>query len=229
MGILVESLIDSDAQLRAVYAEVRRRVAKGPADAGHDVGHLLRVATWALKLAGPDVDVREAAAAGLLHDIVNVPKDSPLRSRASEFCAKGAKEILDMVGWAPDGVARIAEAILDHSYSRGATPRSALGRALQDADRLEALGAIGIMRCISTGAAMGGRYFHPTDPWAQARPLDDRAFSVDHFFVKLLKLPDTMQTPAGEAEARRRAQVLVGFLEQLGEELGHSLPQRLLP
>src|SRR5690606_30561874 len=116
-----------------------------------------------------------AIAAALLHDIVNVPKDSPLRAQASELCATEAARMLAEIsrslsaawpaahpfpatvaggpgpdphsapriegglGFTPHVIADIAQAIRDHSFSRGATPESALGRALQDADRLEAV------------------------------------------------------------------------------------------
>lgn len=92
--------------------------------------------------------------------------------------------------------------------------------ALQDADRLEALGAIGIMRVFSTGAGMGAKYFHDSDPWAKNRELDDRVYSVDHFRAKLLGLEAAMNTEWGRREATRRTEVLRDFLRRLGEEIG---------
>ena len=129
------------------------------------------------------------------------------------------------LGFAPDAAERVADAIRDHSFSRGAIPATALGRALQDADRLEALGAIGLLRCITTGVRLGGEWFHAEDPWAEARALDDTRWSVDHFFAKLLQLPATMRTAAGRAEAERRAGFLHAFLEQLGGELDRPPPR----
>jgi uncharacterized protein len=199
----------------SLLEEVRARAGDDP---GHDLGHLLRVAKWTIRL-GEGIDPREAAAAGLLHDIVNVPKDSPERPKASERCAAEARGILARHGFAPDAVERICEAIRDHSYSRGAVPSSPLGRALQDADRLEALGAIGVMRTVSCGTRMGSSYFHPEDPFAERRAPDDRRWMIDHFFVKLLRLADTMTTDAGRREAERRTAFLRAFLRQLGEEL----------
>ena len=75
---------------------------------------------------------------------------------------------------------------------------------MQDADRLEALGVIGTFRCIATGVRFGAQFFDAADPWAVNRPLDDKRFSVDHFFTKLLKLPETFQAVEGRAEAERR-------------------------
>ncbi len=193
-------------------------------DPGHDLEHCLRVAGWTLRCAEAGVEAREALAAALLHDVVNVPKDDPRRAEASLLSAAEARRVLPPHGFGAEAVLRVVEAIEDHSYSRGAAPRSALGRALQDADRLEALGALGLCRTISTGARMGARYFEAADPWARARALDDRRYSVDHFFTKLLRLPGTLHTEVGRAEAARRAAFLERFLDQLADELGIARP-----
>lgn len=216
--------IAADPALSTLLDEARAR-DRGD-DPTHDVDHALRVALGALRLGGARVDAREAIAAALLHDAVNPPKDSSERATASERSAALARERLPSAGFAPDAIERIADAIRDHSFSRGAAPDTALGRALQDADRLEALGAIGLLRCVSTGVTMGGAWFDGGDPFAEDRPLDDARFSVDHFFAKLLKLPATMRTDAGRAEAERRAAFLRAFLAQLAGELGRELPKR---
>ncbi len=214
--------IAADPALEALLAEARAR--DDGSDPTHDVAHALRVAHWTIRLGGAEVDAREAIAAALLHDAVNPPKDSPERTLASGKSATLARERLPAAGFAPDAVARIADAIRDHSFSRGAVPDSPLGRALQDADRLEALGAIGLLRCVSTGVRMGGAWFHPDDPFAESRPLDDTRWSVDHFAAKLLRLPATMRTTAGRVEAERRAAFLREFLARLAAELGRDAP-----
>ena len=201
--------------LQRLFAEVEQRL---DADAAHDIGHLLRVADWTVRLC-PDVEPRTSIAASLLHDIVNVPKNHVDRPVASERSADVARELLPPLGFDARTTELIAEAIVDHSFSRGAIPRSALGRALQDADRLEALGVIGTFRCIATGVRFGARFFDDADPWAINRPLDDKRFSVDHFFTKLLTLPATFQTIEARAEADRRVAVMYTLLDALGEEL----------
>ncbi len=214
------AVIAEDAALGALLERARALLDDDP---GHDLEHCLRVAGWALRCGGERVAKREAIAAALLHDVVNVPKNDPRRVQASALSAIEARTILPAHGFDEDAIERIAEAIEDHSYSRGAAPRSDLGRALQDADRLEALGALGLFRTISTGTRMGARYFDPSDPFADARPLDDRRFSVDHFFTKLLRLPETLTTEAGRAEARSRVAFLEEVLAQLARELGRPL------
>ena len=215
------AFIAADAALATLLAEARGR---DDGDRSHDLAHALRVALWTVRLGGDRVAAREAVAAALLHDAVNPPKSGPERARASEMAAALATRRLGELGFAPAAVTRIAAAIRDHSWSRGAVPGDALGCALQDADRLEALGAIGLLRCVSTGVRMGGAWFHPDDPWASSRPLDDTRYSVDHFYAKLLLVPDSMRTVAGRTEAGRRAAWLKAFLEQLGGELGDPAP-----
>ncbi len=241
----LEARIAADPALAVLLDESRARDAAAAApDPTHDTAHALRVAHWTLRLGGGEVrggevgggevggdeaggdkvDAREAIAAALLHDAVNPPKDSPERALASARSADLARERLALLGFAPAAIERVADAIRDHSFSRGAVPATPLGRALQDADRLEALGAIGLLRCISTGVRMGGAWFHAHDPWAEARPLDDASYSIDHFFTKLLTLPATMRTEAGRAEAERRVVFLREFLAHLGGELGRPAP-----
>jgi uncharacterized protein len=212
-------LIEADPGLHHVLAAVESREA---ADAGHDVAHSLRVALWMLRLGSANIDRRECIAAALLHDAVNLPKDSPQRASASVLSAALAAEVLPAAGFHADAVVAISQAIEDHSYSRGAVPRSELGRVLQDADRLEALGALGVLRTATCGARLGARYLDLHDPWARRRDLDDRRFTVDHFFAKLLLLEETFHTEAGRAEARRRTAFLRQFLSELGEEIGEA-------
>ncbi|MCH2172943.1 HD domain-containing protein [Myxococcota bacterium] len=218
--------IEGNERLSSLLGIVEARMDDDP---GHDLDHCLRVALWTLRLGAGEFDDQRAVAAALLHDIVNVPKNSPERSRASEKCAQVAREVLEPLGFGSSAVQEICDAIRDHSYSRGSVPTSSLGRCLQDADRLEAVGAIGVMRTISTGVRMNAAYFHGTDPWARERPLDDAAYSVDHFYAKLLRLAPSMLTERGREEAIRRSRFMEAFLAQLGDELAQPPPPSRYP
>jgi uncharacterized protein len=214
--LLIE-LIAASPRLSDLLVLAERELSREP---GHDLEHALRVALGTLHLGAEAIAADEAIAAALLHDLGSLPKDHPDRSHSSELSATLALAVLEERGWQQPAQERIASAIRTHSFSRGEAPDCELGCALQDADRLEALGALGLLRTIATGVSMGAGFFDPTDPWAEHRALDDRSFTIDHFFAKLLLLPTTMLTSGGRLEAQQRATTLVGFLTALSHELG---------
>jgi uncharacterized protein len=114
----------------------------------------------------------------------------------------------------------IAHAIEAHSFSAGLTARTLEARVVQDADRLDAIGAVGLARCLMLSGAMNRPLYAPDDPFCEARRPDDGAYAVDHFYTKLLKLESSMQTESGRREARQRTDYLRGFLGQLRHEIG---------
>lgn len=189
-------------------------------DPGHGLVHLGRVVATATRLAeeeGARMDVVFPAA--WLHDCVHVAKDSPDRPRASQMAAGHARRFLEAAGYPADCLPHIAHAIEAHSYSAGIVPRTVEAKIVQDADRLDALGAIGIARCIAVGVALGRPLYEPDDPFCENRAADDRGASVDHFYTKLLKLAETMQTAAGRREAARRTAFIHAFITQLRSEI----------
>ena len=113
----------------------------------------------------------------------------------------------------------VAHAIEAHSFSARVAPRSLEARVLQDADRLDALGAVGLARCLMLGGELGRPLYVAADPFCAHRPPDDLAATVDHFYTKLLHLAERFQTPSGRAEAARRTIVLRQFLQELDHEL----------
>ena len=90
---------------------------------------------------------------------------------------------------------------------------------VQDADRLDSLGAIGIARCLLVGGHLKRPLCDYSDPFCDEREPDDSLFTLDHFYAKLFKLPDTMQTEAGRVEAHHRAERMRGYLDQLRAEI----------
>ncbi|MDG1481503.1 MAG: HD domain-containing protein [Myxococcota bacterium] len=209
---------------QALLARVQPRLAE-ETDLAHDLDHVLRVYRWAVRLAeesGVDTDL--AGAAALVHDLVNVPKESAQRSMGSALSAAAGAEVLPEVGYTPDEVEQIVSAVATCSWSRGLPPASPLGAILQDADRLDAIGAVGIARNFACAQAMAsrgtsGRFYDPEDPLGQsARALDDKRNAADHYPIKLLRLAQTMHTPTAKAEAAHRHAFLLAFLEQLGRE-----------
>lgn len=157
--------------------------------------------------------------AAWLHDCVTVAKDSPERCSASRLAAGQAEGWLREWGWAEALLPEIAHAIEAHSFSAGIAPRTVEARVVQDADRLDALGAVGLARCLMLGGELGRPLYVPEDPFAERRPPDDHRACLDHFFTKLLGLSATMQTAAGKIEAVRRTEFLHGYLRQLRSEI----------
>lgn len=205
----------AEESLRAL-AELRCRDA-GPA---HDWSHVERVTRLAHEIAvaeGADVEIARAAA--LLHELWNYPKDHPDRARSGDVAAEHAAVALREAGQVRL-VEPVAACIREHAWSKGVTPSSLEGRVLQDADRLDAIGAIGVARCFATAGELGGKLYAPRDPMCAARAPDDRAFAIDHFFAKLLRIPDRLHTPAARALAAPRVAAMRAFLHAFAEELG---------
>jgi uncharacterized protein len=201
-------------------AEVTRQWSAHPADGAHDLGHLRRVWKQAQLIAMDEAcDLQVLLPAAMFHDLVNLPKSHPDRARASTLSAEAACHFLRADGFPEGKLSAVGHAIAAHSFSAGITAQTAEARVLQDADRLEALGAIGIARMFHVAGAMGGGLFDATDPMALHRPLDDRAFALDHIEVKLLKIAQTMQTATGRAIAAERAEWMLSFRGRLLREI----------
>ena len=190
------------------------------ADAAHDLAHLSRVVASAERLSieeGATLDVVMPAA--WLHDCVHVPVTSPDRSRASVMAGDAAMQFLRSVGYPAALLDGIHHAIAAHSFTARIAPRTVEARVVQDADRLDALGAIGIARCLMLGGQLGRQLYDRDDPFAERRAPSDAVSSIDHFYTKLLTLADTMQTASGRREARRRTDYMSAYLQQLRSEL----------
>ena len=189
-------LIDNKLTEAAIaYIEELFRTDAG----GHDVGHTLRVYRNTLRLAEkePGCDVGIASLAALLHDA----DDHKLFKTENNANARGFLKGQKM----PEPVIdRICEVINAVSFSRnkGKVPETPEGRVVQDADRLDALGAIGIARTFAYGGEHG-------------RPM---AESIEHFHEKLLKLKALMTTEAGRQMAADRHAFLEAFLEEYTRE-----------
>jgi uncharacterized protein len=190
-------------------------------DGSHDVHHSRRVLRMALRIARAEGggDAVTLACAAYLHDLVNLPKNHPDRSRASALSAEAARPILRDLGIDEARIEAACHAIETHSFSAGKKPQTLEARILQDADRIEALGAIGIARAFYIAGMLGSSLFDGGDPLAEHRPLDDKKFALDHFEVKLWSLATTMQTDAGRRLAQERTQYMRDFVAQLVGEL----------
>lgn len=189
-------------------------------DGAHDIAHILRVFRNAMRIRAKEGgDGRILTAAVLLHDSVSVEKNSPLRARASRMAADKASGMLSAMGWRSDDIEAVAHAIEAHSFTANIAPRTLEARILQDADRLDAIGMVGAARCFYIAGRLGSGLYDPFDPLAQSRPLDDKAYAIDHFQTKLFKLADGFQTEAGRLLARERHDRLMQVRDLLIDEL----------
>ena len=200
--------------------EIARGAAQ-TAEAAHDFGHVKRVVASARLIAETEgADINVVLPAALMHELVSLPKDHPDSPRSGVLCAERAADVLRAEGYPEGQVEAIAYCIRVHPFSLGVMPETLEARVLQDADRLDALGAIGIARCFSVGADMGRPFYDPEDPVCVARAPDDKRWTLDHFPKKLLRLPDALHTESARAMARERAAFIEVFLMQLGREIG---------
>ncbi|MBX9769360.1 MAG: HD domain-containing protein [Bdellovibrionales bacterium] len=190
-------------------------------DPSHDALHLHRVVQNCRLLSRHhSCNERVLLAAALLHDIVNIPKNHPERAQASRLAAERAGAFLAQNDFSLEEVSHVQAVIREHSFSAGLKPTSRESEILQDADRLDALGAVGVMRTVTCGTKMGSRYYSEQEPVPVMRALDDRAHTVDHFYVKLFRLAEMMNTEFGKKEAERRVSFMKTFLFQLETEVG---------
>ncbi len=189
-------------------------------DGSHDISHLARV--WANARAihaqeGGDLEI--LAAATILHDCISLEKNDPRRAQASALAAQKARGVLEDLGWETPRIDAASHAIHAHSFSANIPPETLEAQILQDADRLDAIGMIGVARCFYVGGRMNSQLYAPHDPAGQNRDLDDRQFALDHFEAKLLTLAEGFQTKTGAKMAQIRHNRLLSFRAALLAEI----------
>jgi uncharacterized protein len=190
------------------------------AEPAHDYLHCARVAASARALARAEhADETTCVAAALLHELFNYPKGHPESQRSGDVCAEHALVVLRELGVDAARADAIAYAIRVHPFSRGITPETLEAKVLQDADRLDAIGAIGVARCFATCADMKRPLYAAADPFCRERAPDDKDNGVDHFFKKLLRIPEHLNTDTARRMARARVDFLRAYLEQLEREI----------
>ena len=190
------------------------------ADAAHDAAHVQRVVNNALKFAEIEAaDLSIVVPAAWLHDCVTVCKSSDLRNNASQLSADKAQELLKSWNYPQENIAEIKHAIVAHSYSANITPQTLAAKIVQDADRIDSIGAIGVARMMMVGGKMDCTLYHVDDPFCQNRQPQDRNWTIDHFYSKLLKLNSGFHTQAAQTEAQKRHDYMLNFLKQLESEI----------
>ena len=189
-------------------------------DPAHDFSHVERVrknAELLLKEVKADSDI--VIPAILLHELFNYPKGHPQSRYSGDVCAELARGVLDEADYPLAKREKVLDCIRFHSFSRGVIPEHIEGKIVQDADRLDAIGAIGIARLFATCAEMGQPFYDPRDPFGDHRQHDDKEYGLDHFYVKLFKLADGMHTEAARRIAHERTEFMEAYIAQLRREI----------
>ena len=189
-------------------------------DPAHDLLHFRRVVGLAKYLCTREGGKSEVVVpAAWLHDLVIIPKDSPVRNQASRLSAEKAVEFLRSIDYPAKFYDEIAHAIEGHSFSANIEVKTIEAKIVQDADRLDGLGAIGIARCFATAGVLRRAFYSPEDPFCDVRTPDDSRYTIDHFFKKLFRTAETMKTPSGIEEGRKRVAVMKDYLSSLRSEV----------
>ncbi|MDC9582841.1 HD domain-containing protein [Xenorhabdus sp. PR6a] len=189
-------------------------------DGAHDIAHLYRVWKNAQKICEAEHgNLRLVFAAALLHDCVNVEKNDPNRHLASRMAADKAASILKNLDWNEKEIAAVSHAIEAHSFSAGLTPTTLEAQIVQDADRLDSIGMMGVARCFYTAGRMRSGLYAVYDPLAKQREYDDLSYAVDHFYTKLFKIETGFQTETGRQMARERTKRMERFLNDFFDEI----------
>jgi uncharacterized protein len=204
-----------------IYAQVRQRFA-GIDDLAHGWEHVNRVYQLALSIAEREgADRFIVGMAALLHDLGRTAEhEGEQQVHHADLSVSLATSLLTDYHVPAEKQEAILHAIVAHSFSRGIEPRTLEARVVRDADRLDGLGAIGIMRWAVTGAMHHTpASYHPDDPFAREHVPDDKRYMLDHFYSKLLKLGETMATDTGRFLAERRTAFVQTYLYEFSREL----------
>lgn len=195
-------------------------VANMKTDLAHDLLHVKRVVALATQIAKEELaELNVVLPAAWLHDCLSYPKNHALRSLSSLHAADKAIIFLRSIDYPEQYLLAIHHAISVHSVSGGLVADTLEAKIVQDADRLDALGAIGIARCIQVSSQLQRPLYSPEDAFAVDREVDDQRFTIDHFYKKLLTLAASMNTELGKEIALQRTRFMESYLKQLALEI----------
>ncbi|CAM6000854.1 unnamed protein product [Sphagnum balticum] len=198
-------------------------------DAAHDMHHVARVINNAQKIAIEErANPYIVTVASALHDCVNIPKSDPRRNQASRLSAIKAGDFLVSLKVHHTDISAVQHAIEAHSYSANIIPRTLEAKCVQDADRLDAIGANGIARCFAVSGSLNRKLYDQEDPGAQHRSLDEDKYALDHFYTKLFGLHGEMKTETGRTLAVARIKFMHAFVLYYGVDPAMRRPIELI-
>jgi uncharacterized protein len=202
-------------------------------DPAHDLEHAVRVMNTALELAslegGGDPVILIAAAA--LHDVINYPKGHHKSKISAKDSAKKAAKILVQEKYqgliSAAQLEKIRDAIANHSLSDNKQQQYLESKLIQDADNLDKIGWIGILRSAAYQKTKGRSLYHPEDPRALQREPDPHKYMIDYFTQKILPIIGKFHTKAALQVAQIRMIPIYGVLQGIVQETQLSLTEQL--
>ena len=210
-----QSLSDWHAQFRDHMLKIDAQC-----DPSHRIDHVDRVMKNAHSInLHEHGNMAIIVPAVMLHDCVPIDKRSPQRAQASRLSAEAAIEHLQQWHYPDQYYSDIVHAIACHSFSANLDPTTLEAKIVQDADRLDSLGAIGIARTFMLAGKFNNTLYHADDPFVISREPNDSVYAIDHFYRKLLTLKAHFNTPTGRHLATQRTQLMKRYLDDLAGEL----------
>lgn len=207
-----------DAWEKVFKLKVKEKVSS--IDPAHDILHFQRVVNLAKTIGFKEKACMDIVIpAAWLHDLINVPKNDPLRSQASKMSADQAIEYLKSINYPKGFYDEIHHAIVAHSFSANVPCETLEAKVIQDADRLDGLGAVGIARCFATSGILKRALYSAEDPLCEQRTPNDLDFTLDHFFVKLFKIVDKLHTAEAKKLGQYRLSIMKDFTQSLYREI----------
>ncbi len=175
---------------------------------GHDYFHIERVVINARKiLETENADSFLVELAAWTHDIGDYKLHDGVDKSEELITA-----FLQSIQVENDTINKVLEIVSQVSFSKGNTPTTIEAKIVQDADRLDAIGAVGIARCFAYGGSVGNILYNPYDNSKDAS-------SVQHFYDKLFKLKDLMNTETAKQIAESRNRYMENFIEEFYNEV----------
>jgi len=207
----------------SIFAKIKQESDQYFRHSHHDKTHVQRVYNLGMRLAEEehaDVDVVKASV--LLHDVARAMEDEGKIVDHAVESARMAKKILDEVGFPREKIAKVVHCIEAHRFKKGIRTLSLEAQILQDADRLDILGAIGIARVFARGGWSNMPLYDPEVP--PKRKYDGKSLSsINHVYEKILKVKDTINTERAKRIAEERHGFVVQFLDRFLKEWNGEL------
>lgn len=190
-------------------------------DPSHDIQHCMRVLRNCEKIAAKEWwDMEILLPAALFHDIINYPKDDPRAQYASNESSVWTMKLLEKIQTYPTSkIQKVWYAIAYCSYSKDLPHESIESKILQDADFLESVWAIAIMRTFCTSWTLWRPFFADDDLFCENRQPEPFKYSFDLFSQRLLKVQDRMLTTTWKELAQQRTEFLHTFIAQVKKEI----------